>query len=526
MPGVRAVGSVRFDHEDPAQGGWACVAGGKPFRISTVGGLDNATLWIMNLPFAVFQQNGLNRTAHFKRTTYLNAWQLGGQRDIAQNWGLLPRNYTEAQITAGMAAIASNTLGFAFRRYGIDITRSVPVYDGLSDEIRAKLLPVKDKRLGPEIDTALQDAHQYFTHCVMGPVRRDEYVDVRFVVPAVSYGAEVLGTPIPGDQVDFLGDADLPPQGDRVAWVLASDRPVLARVVVSNVSPEVAALIAHANGARTGSTRQWVSQPELMLLRRYADVEVDAVMLFRRYEELPENCQLPQFTALQAMTPSAELLAANHWTGLCRENPWRLDQVPTDQRGLSPRAVWITAIDRFLMFTYAYRLHKAGLMVRLYGGGAVVVAVPKHAYREAFEIAAHCGLLAPTQISSDIDIQEDLAEEGASASRARGGDVTDLASAFQRDLALRIAEDGDPRFAIQLLLRDTRNLDHIMALDRLVVMPETKAAMADTMNDLRIVKTFIEQKLPASLKSEATRLFIEHAAAIERSMVAATKRRA
>ena len=46
------------------------------------------------------------------------------------------------------------------------------------------------------------------------------------------------------------------------------------------------------------------------------------------------------------------------------------------------------------------------------------------------------------------------------------------------------------------------------------------------MNDLRIVKTFIEQKLPASLKPEATRLFIEHAAAIEKSMVAAGKKRA
>ena len=417
-------------------------------------------------------------------------------------------------------------MGFAFHRYGIDITRSVPIYDGLSDEIRAKLLPVKDKRLGPEIDVALQDAHQYFTHCVMGPVRRDDYVDVRFVAPAVSYAAEVLGTPVPSDQVDFIGEADLPPKLERVSWVLASDQPVLARVVVSNVAPEVAALIAHANGARSGSTRQWVSQPELMLLRRYADVSIDAVMMFRRYEELPPHCQLPVFTALQAMTPSAELLAANHWTGLCRENPWRLDQVPTDQRGLSPRAVWITAIDRFLMFTYAYRLHKAGLMVRLYGGGAVVVAVPKHAYREAFEIAAQCGLLAPTQISSDIDMQEDLAGEASSGLRERSGDVTDLAAAFQRDLAIRIAEDGDPRFAIQLLLRDTRNIDHIMALDRLVVMPETKVAMAETMNDLRIVKTFIEQKLPASLKPEATRLFIEHAAAIEKSMVAAGKKRA
>ncbi len=106
------------------------------------------------------------------------------------------------------------------------------------------------------------------------------------------------------------------------------------------------------------------------------------------------------------MTPTAEIISSNHWIGLSRENPFRLE--PGKQRAISPRAAWITAIDRFMMFTYALQLHRTGITVKRYGAGSVLVIVPDGNYRDAYEIATGIGLIAPATLVNDILVQEEL----------------------------------------------------------------------------------------------------------------------
>jgi hypothetical protein len=72
----------------------------------------------------------------------------------------------------------------------------------------------------------------------------------------------------------------------------------------------------------------------------------------------------------------------------------------------------MTAIDRFLMFTYALQLHRAGVAIRRYGAGAVTVVVPKHNYRDAYEIATSIGLIAPPGLVADIETQDELHAHG------------------------------------------------------------------------------------------------------------------
>lgn len=68
----------------------------------------------------------------------------------------------------------------------------------------------------------------------------------------------------------------------------------------------------------------------------------------------------------------------------------------------------MTAIDRFMMFTYALQLHRAGITVKRYGAGSVMVVVPDGNYRDAYEIASSIGLIAPTTLVNDILVQEEL----------------------------------------------------------------------------------------------------------------------
>ncbi len=404
--GIGKFGCVRFDADDPNYGGWAAVADGSAYRISSVGNLDNATLWWTNLSFTAMHESNLQKTHYIKRTTYLNSWLQGGMHDIGLGWGFLRRSHTEKEITENLSAIFDRVMRYAQRQYGIDFGKSVPIYDNLADELRCMMLPDKDPHLSKEVDHALGAAHQYYTYCVTPRLPREGFSSVLFSVPTVAYAQEMIGGIIPSDQVEFIHAEQLPPHSQRLAWVMAQPRPALARVTVSNVNPDYANVIAFANGAKSGSNRGWVSQPELLLLSQYAIVDIDSLFLFGEYDRLPDTCALPRFSHMQAMTPTAEIISSNHWIGLSRENPYRLE--PGKQRAISPRAAWMTAIDRFMMFTYALQLHRAGITVKRYGAGSVMAIVPDGNYRDAYEIATGVGLLAPTTLVNDVLIQEEL----------------------------------------------------------------------------------------------------------------------
>lgn len=407
---IKRFGVVRFDTDDPNYGGWASVDGRPGVRIASVGSLDNDTLWWTNLSFQAMHLCNLHKMPFIKRTTYLNSWLQGGQDDVCRGWGLLRRTHTAQSITEALSQIFGNVMRFAVGHYGLDL-RSVPMHDNLADELRVRMYPEKDPHLSPEVDAALGAAHQYYTYCITPRMPPDEFMTVRFAVPAIAYAQEIANSIIPTDQVEYVSADRMPPPTQRLHWILDQARPAMAQVTVSDVHPEVASIVAFGSGAKSGSNRSWVTHPELLLLANYASVDIHSAFLFSGYEVLPSKVAIPGFSRLQAMTPSAEIIASNHWIGLSRENPYRLE-AQKEGRAHSPRATWITAYDRFLMFTHALKLHYAGLAVKRYGAGAVTVVVPKHNYRDAYELATGAGLLAPPFVANDIEVQEDLQSYG------------------------------------------------------------------------------------------------------------------
>lgn len=56
---------------------------------------------------------------------------------------------------------------------------------------------------------------------------------------------------------------------------------------------------------------------------------------------------------------------------------------------------------------------------------------------------------------------------------------------------------SDINTLLEIALRDSRNLEVIIALDRLLLLPENEAALHAAMKDLETVKSFINTKLPS-----------------------------
>ncbi|MDH0342010.1 hypothetical protein [Chromobacterium haemolyticum] len=75
--------------------------------------------------------------------------------------------------------------------------------------------------------------------------------------------------------------------------------------------------------------------------------------------------------------------------------------------------------------------------------------------------------------------------------------------------------NADDMLLIEVALRDSRHLDVIMALDRLVILPETEDALQAAMRDLEKVRTFINEHLPERLRATAKAMFVEHGRQVE-----------
>ncbi|CAJ4323311.1 Uncharacterised protein [Burkholderia pseudomallei] len=77
---------------------------------------------------------------------------------------------------------------------------------------------------------------------------------------------------------------------------------------------------------------------------------------------------------------------------------------------------------------------------------------------------------------------------------------------------------------LESAIRDSRHIEVIMALDRLVVMPVTEQELHQTMNDLSVIRTFINEKLPTDLRDVGRAVFVEHAKAVEAHYLAGNKK--
>ena len=70
--------------------------------------------------------------------------------------------------------------------------------------------------------------------------------------------------------------------------------------------------------------------------------------------------------------------------------------------------------------------------------------------------------------------------------------------------------NADDMLLIEVALRDSRHLDVIMALDRLLILPEREEVLQAAMRDLETVRNFINKHLPERLRATAKAMFVEH----------------
>lgn len=388
-------GAVVFDDDSRPSPGWASIQGKPAFRIRGTGDLQSDVYWWCNLATPVFIKYGTLANAKLKRSDYLKP----NMTQLHQELGLVTVRMPAARITEITSEIFDRVMRMAHRHYGLvkpfDLTLASDLYDVLVRE---------DKHITPEIDEALRQSYQVWAKCENKMPQGAKMITFRR--PRIQHALDVLSTPIPGQQWEFIDDKKMVPESKRVDWLVSQSRPALVRATVKSVQYDVAKIVSFGGGAR--EERSWMSHPELLMLSKFANIRIDAAFLSNDYE--PQEVYKPIHTGghIGSLSVSNGILAENYWIALSSANT--LKRYSREKIMIhSPRAVWLSASDRFHTLLPALMLDGSGFCVRGYGRGMITLAVQRGALNEARACAAAAGLNAPLYVNDDISIQSALA---------------------------------------------------------------------------------------------------------------------
>lgn len=387
-------GAVIFDDQECTGAGWASIRGETAFRIRGTGDLASDVCWWTNLSFGAFHKYGLSRP-NLKRADYMRPDMLQLHREL----GLFPSRMPTSRITEVSAEIFERVMRLAASHYGF--TR--PVEDTFSEDLYNRLVR-PDRIITPEINTALGQAYQTWTICETASPTGSKILS--FKRPRIQHAHDVLATPVPGEQWEFIAEKDLPVEGKRVDWLINQSRPALVRASVKQVEPEFAQIIAFSGGANR--ERSWMSHPELLCLSRFAKIRVDAVFMANDYAPHPIHHAIATKGTMGLLSISMGILCENYWVALASSHTIHKRSRDMRQTVYSPRAVWMSAADRFLMLMPALMMQSSGFAVKAYGRGGINIAVQRGLLNDARACAITAGLNAPLNVQEEINVQEAL----------------------------------------------------------------------------------------------------------------------
>lgn len=383
-----AFGCVIFDEDKPTSG-WASIQGEPAFRINSVHDLRSDILWWTSLSYQAFNLSAIYLMPHMRCNDYLRT-SMGALRD---ELGLSSKNVPMPLVTESLAELFSKVMFLAQQYYGLSSSRGKKLCEDLRPLIMGPDLP-----LGPLVDRASELATQQMTKAITQGRVKGKTKSLQLKLSRVQHGLHILNNLFPGPKFQVIESHKLPPSSDaKLNYVLSSKRPALVELGVSHVDPTIADILAYGSGST--QLRSWVSSPELLLLAKYAEVDVKSVIFFDPVDRLPVKIGPPMPNMpFGELSMAVGLLMENYWIALA--NPY--EAAGRRDRIYSPRAAWMRALDRLWCFNAARSLHHHGLSVGMYGVGSVSVDMTYGTYAENLPLIKETGLLPPVAIPDEL----------------------------------------------------------------------------------------------------------------------------
>lgn len=361
--------------------GWASVDGAPARRINSITELESNVKWLTNLEFVDFYANQLGKNPNFFYSAFLRT----ELKSIADDIGAGVEQLSADKAVQVLSTVFSNVMNLAVGRLQINL--EAPNAKTLQEFISART--INKNKIPDEVNAVLKHAYQCWTQCITRYNR--EWKSATLRKPRYQHAIDVLSTPVPSEnRWVYINNDRMPAAGPhRIDWCVAHEQPVLANVVVSPRRTDLAGVISYNSGAAV--ERAWLSQPELLWVSLFCDVEVIGAFLCEAgFEHQKEIDSFPALGDFSHASFSLGLLAENLWVALASPRT-----TLTNQKYFTPRAVWYRSIDRIEMFKSAAAMHRAGFQVIGYGVGSVLVNYPVGAAKDLIDTATGIGLDIP-----------------------------------------------------------------------------------------------------------------------------------
>lgn len=386
--GVALYDDAELQGED--QSGWCSEAGNPSSRFSRASDLPNNVIWLTNAEYDAARKVRQHHVHNLRGQSFLPTTIKG----IAEDLRLAEHDVNRDVASRALSSIVDRTCRHASKLYegGQELFSGFSLSAGIQNKLFASV-----PQVSPELAFALQSAYQRQSSCNskgMKFIERPRFVRLR--PNRVVHAIDTLSGVIPDGPVEFIRTESRAVSSPE-HWL---DKAVLARVVVSNVDPKVEPILAFGSSFSKPGTarvlREWVSTPELLLLSEYADVSVRAVWHWEKQTTLPEHQQLPAFFSdpTVALSYSAGLLAEAHLAAALAQTPVAKQAAAGDSIK-SPRAVFLAARERVLMFMLAKAIRDEGFQVVSYGSGGVMVRISHGQVSEINDFVRESGLSFP-----------------------------------------------------------------------------------------------------------------------------------
>lgn len=364
-----------YDSNDSlvAKGGVASVAGEGIFEFANTSQLPNGVKWLTDLPWRDFCFNQLSSHPGFVFDAYLNT----RSHEILEEIGATSEFVSRDDAAGTLAGIFQRVMSYCESNYSIAVDRFGST---LQSDIAATWTQSQTV-IDSLLEQACSNANQSVNQVIGQPKPGWQTVTLRR--NRVVHAIDVLSTPVPGpENWEYQDSSQMPGSVDHLDWCISNKRPILAHVDVKPKPGILAQVLSFGSGAR--QIRNWVSQPELQLLAKCADVKIRGVWTCNGQPQKQQ--ELVSFPGLGndfcVVSTSMELLAENFWIAMA--TPAKAANIA--HRQTLPKHCWYRAADRIFMFSRVCKLAKAGFAIVSYGAGAATIKYPPGALSELLDI--------------------------------------------------------------------------------------------------------------------------------------------
>ena len=282
-------GVVIFDNLTVVQNGWACISGGNPFYVTSIGDLDANTIWLTNIDASILFQKGLSRNSNLRPEGYLRT----------KLSSLLIELGLRALPSGIQAKVLSDIFSTIMQFYCLNTGLINAPERLLNNGVRRAFLP-EEQPITREVLNAASSAVN--AHILKEKVHEtDDSGLVSLLFHRYEYAQDILSRELPIGRWERVSSLILKERKAFLSeWLNELRMPALVKVAIKSVSENIDHLVNYGyranlpfdksksdNQSPTYNEHAWITSLEYLEMNKYADLQVTDIYTGQGYGYSP-----------------------------------------------------------------------------------------------------------------------------------------------------------------------------------------------------------------------------------------------